>query len=385
VELAEVTGFDLERRVVLADRFFDETREIPYDSLIVAAGAGQSYFGHDEFALYAPGMKTLDDAMELRRRIFGALELAETSTTPEERDHWMTIAIVGAGPTGVELAGQIRELATRSLEGDFRDIDPSKLRVLLLDAGKEPLATFGDRLSGKAAQALERMGVELVMNARVTKVDAEGVELTGPDGPGRITAGSVIWAAGVEASPLAQLLGAATGAAVDRAGRVSVQPDLTLPGHPEVFALGDMTSLDHLPGVAEVAMQGGIHAAMTIMRRLRGDSRSIPFKYRDLGNLATIGRFQAVMSVGKLRVSGFPAWVAWLVVHMAFMSGVGNRVSTFFRWAGAMIGHQRQERDFSVGRTAGDVSTPDSVRASFMPNRFPATSDVASGPPGPKG
>jgi NADH dehydrogenase len=371
VELAEVTGFDLKRRVVLVDRFVDMTREIPYDSLIVAAGAGQSYFGHDEFAMYAPGMKTLDDAVELRRRIFGSLELAETALTPEEQTHWMTVVVVGAGPTGVELAGQIRELATRSLRGDFRNIDPAKVRVLLLDAGKEPLATFGNQLSGKAARVLEHLGVELMMRRRVTNVDATGVDVDGPDGPQRISAGVVIWAAGVQASPLAAKLAEASGAEVDRAGRIAVERDLTLPGHPEVFAVGDMVALDKLPGVAEVAMQGGLHSARTIVRRVYGDERVIPFKYRDLGNMATIGRYQAVLSVGESRMSGFPAWLAWVFVHLAFLAGAGSRASTFFRWVGAIVGHRREERDFSVGRTAGDVSLPDEVRAKLIPQGFP--------------
>ncbi len=376
VEMAEVTGVDLEAKVVHAMRFFQTPMEIPYDSLIVAAGAGQSYFGHDEFSLFAPGMKTVDDALEIRRRVLGALEMAETAPGPEERDTWMTMVIVGAGPTGVELAGQIRELAVRSLKGDFRRIDPTKVRVVLVDGGAEPLATFGDALSMRAAHSLERMGVKLMMGARVTGVDGTGVDVLLKDGSERIASHTVIWAAGVQASPLGTMLAEATGAELDRAGRISVLPDLTLPGHPEVFVVGDMISLNHLPGVAEVAMQGGLHAANSILRRLRGEAESatLPFRYRDLGSLATIGRFRAVMSFGKIRLSGFPAWVAWCFVHLAFLTSFGNRFTTILRWAGAMIGRSRSERSFSVGRTAGDVSMPDKVRAAILPPRFPGIS-----------
>ena len=244
VVLAEVTGFDLDARVVHASAPADlRPIELPYDSLIVAAGASQSYFGHDEFALHAPGMKTIDDALELRRRFFGAFEMAETATDPIERDRWLTIVVVGAGPTGVELAGQVRELATRSLRGEFRNVDPTSVRVLLLDGGDEPLATFGDRLSGKATKELERLGVELRMDSRVVGVDANGVDVLGKDGARtRIDAYTTVWAAGVQASPLAAKLAEASGATLDRAGRIAVADDLTIPGHPEVFAIGDMAT-----------------------------------------------------------------------------------------------------------------------------------------------
>jgi NADH:ubiquinone reductase (H+-translocating) len=253
-------GFDLERRVLRAGTIPGEEREYPYDSLIVAAGAGQSYFGHDEYALIAPGMKTIDDALELRRRVYGAFELAESSLDERQRGFWLTLVVVGGGPTGVELAGQVRELAVRSLRRDFRTIDPSSVRVILADGGAEPLAIFGDRLSSRAAAALATMGVDLRMHTRVVGVDAFGVDVEGPGGKDRITAGTVIWAAGVQASPLARLLAEATGASTDRAGRIAVLPDLSLPGHPEVFAVGDMTTINNLPGVCEVAMQGACMA-----------------------------------------------------------------------------------------------------------------------------
>jgi NADH:quinone reductase (non-electrogenic) len=371
VELLEVVDFDLERRIVHAVRPPDEPVELPYDSLIVAAGAGQSYFGHDDFALYAPGMKTIDDAMELRRRIFGAFEQAETATDVDERSTWLTVVVVGAGPTGVELAGQIRELASRSLRQEFRTIDPAAVRVLLVDGGDEPLPSFGDRLSAAAADELRRLGVELHMQARVTGIDAEGVDVETKTGSERIAARTVVWAAGVAASPLAAKLASATGAAVDRAGRISVNEDLSLPGHPEVFAVGDMVAFENLPGVAEVAMQGGLHAANTIRRRLRGDTRVVRYRYRDLGSVATIGRFRAVCSVHGVRLSGLPAWIVWMFVHLAFLNGFGDRFSTLRRWATSMIGRSRPERVFSVAHTGGDLSAPAPVRDRIEPNRFP--------------
>ena len=377
VVLAEVTDFDLDARVVHASSPADlEKFEIPYDSLIVAAGANQSYFGHDEFARYAPGMKTIDDARELRRRIFGAFEMAEVTTAVVERERWLTIVIVGAGPTGVELAGQVRELATRSLRGEFRNIDPESVRVLLVDGGKHPLATFGDRLSQGAAKQLERLGVELRMGARVVGVDVNGVDIAEADGnTSRIDAYTTIWAAGVQASPLAAQLAEASGATTDRAGRIAVNPDLTIPGHPEVFALGDMTTLNNLPGVAEVAMQGGLHAANTILRRLKGEEAR-PFKYRDLGTVATIGRFRAVASVRKLRLSGFAGWVIWFFVHLAFLTGFGNRLSTMVHWLRSMLGRDRAEREFSIAHTGGDLSLPTSVREIVEPTLFPNAESV---------
>jgi NADH:ubiquinone reductase (H+-translocating) len=376
VELATVTGFDLSRRVVHTESIPGYRRDFSYDSLIVAAGVNQSYFGHDEFALIAPGMKTIDDALELRRRIYGAFELAEGLEDPEERPFWLTVVIVGAGPTGVELAGQVRELAARALRRDFRSIDPSSVRVLLLDGGKQPLASFGDRLSERATRNLEDMGVELRMGCRVVGVDAFGVDVEGPTGAERIDAGSTIWAAGVQASPLAEELAKASGAETDRAGRIAVLPDLTLPGHSEVFAVGDMATVNNLPGVCEVAMQGGLHAANTVRRRLKGDDKAVPFKYRDLGSAAAIGRFKAIVSFRGVRLSGFPGWMVWLFVHLAFLNGFGNRLTTLWRWARAMIGRARPERVFSVGRTGGDLSLPEKVRAQVMPSPFPVIDAV---------
>jgi NADH dehydrogenase len=370
VECAEVTAFDLDQRIVHANVLGLQAREIPYDSLIVAAGVNQSYFGHDEYSLYAPGMKTIDDALELRRRIFGAFEMAEVIAEPAERERWLTVAVVGAGPTGVELAGQIRELAARSLRGEFRSFEASSVRVVLLDGGKEPLATFGDQLSDKAAKALERLGVELRMGARVVGVDASGVDISEAGTTNRLDTYTTIWAAGVEASPLAAELAKATGAELDRAGRIAVLPDLTLPGHPEVFVVGDMMALDKLPGVAEVAMQGGLHAANTIVRRLK-DKPGVPFSYRDLGSAATIGRFRSVVDFHGIRLSGFPGWVIWALVHLTFLTGFGNRLSTLLKWTRSFIGRGRPEREFSVMHTGGDLSLPPEVRAIVQPNPLP--------------
>lgn len=372
VLLAEVTGFDLDDRVVHAVAPGNvDSLDLHYDSLIVAAGAGQSYFGHDELARHAPGMKTIDDALELRRRFFGAFEMAELTTEPDERRRWLTVVIVGGGPTGVELAGQVRELATRSLRNEFRSIDPSSVRVIVVDGGDEPLATFGDRLSHAARNELDGLGVELQMHSRVVGVDPDGVDVLGPDGvKSRIEAHTTVWAAGVQASPLTQLLADQSGATLDRAGRIEVADDLSLPGHPEVFAIGDMATYQHLPGVAEVAMQGGLHAANTIARRLDGKP-SATFTYRDLGSVAAVGRFRAIASVRGLRLSGFPGWLVWFFVHLAFLSGYGNRLTTMLRWMRSMVGRGRAERQISTAHVGGDLSLPSSVRSIIQPTPFP--------------
>jgi NADH dehydrogenase len=291
----------------------------------------------------------------------------------------MTIVVVGGGPTGVEIAGQIRELATRSLRHEFRNIDPASMRVILVDAGEEPLATFGHNLSGRARKELEALGVELVMGARVTKVDVTGVTMQCGEETQHIDTRVVVWAAGVQASPLATKLAEASGAEVDRAGRLAVNADLTLPGHPEVFAVGDMTTLNHLPGVAEVAMQGSLHAASTIVRRLRGDNRALPFVYRDLGSVATIGRFRAIFSFKQIRLSGAPAWFVWAGVHLAFLNGYANRLTTGVHWIRSMVGRSRAERVFSVAHTGGDLSAPEQVRAVVEPNPYPALQKLADG------
>jgi NADH dehydrogenase len=342
VMLGEVTHIDLAARELALDTIGESTR-VPYDSLIVAAGAGQSYFGHDEFAEHAPGMKTIDDALELRGRIFGAFEMAELDS--DQRAEWLTFVVVGAGPTGVELVGQIAELSRRALKRNYRSFDPSTARIIVIDGADAVLPPFPEPLQRRARQDLERIGVEVRLGALVTGVDPHGLEIKLKDGStDRIEARTKIWAAGVQASPLGRMLGEQSDAKVDRAGRVSVQPDCTLPGHPEVFVIGDMMSLNRLPGLAEVAMQSGIHASRTITRRLEGDSSERPFHYRDLGTMATIARFRAVVSIGRLRITGLLGWLMWLFVHLTFLTGFNNRIAAVANWAVAFLGRSRPQR-----------------------------------------
>ncbi len=317
-------------------------------SLIVSAGAQQSYFGHDEFGRWAPGMKSVSDALELRGRILGAFEIAEAQADLDEARRWLTFAVVGGGPTGVELAGQIAELSRRSLRGNFRRIDPSSARVMLFEGGREILPNFGRSLSAKARRELERQGVEVNTETTVTGVDSDGIDVSGSGGEmRRVGAKTKVWAAGVEASPLARLLSEQSGAEVDKAGRVKVMKDCTLPGNPDTFAIGDMMALDDLPGVAEVAMQQGLYAARSIKRRIAGKQVSPEFHYRDLGSLATVSRFKAVASFGPLRFSGFIGWVLWMVVHLAFLTGFKNRLVALLHWAISFIGRGRVERAIS--------------------------------------
>ncbi|WP_116452980.1 NAD(P)/FAD-dependent oxidoreductase [Blastococcus litoris] len=376
VVLGEVTDIDLAARTVTST-VLGRTSVHPYDELIVAAGAGQSYFGNDRFAEFAPGMKSIDDALELRGRIFGAFELAELATEQAEIDRLMTFVVVGAGPTGVEMAGQIAELAHRTLKKDFRNIDPRTARIILLDAAPMVLPSFGERLGGRARRQLNDMGVEVQLGAMVTDVDENGLEIKDSDGEvRRINAATKIWAAGVQASPLARQLGEQSGAEVDRAGRVAVLPDLTLPGHPEVHVVGDMMSLDKLPGVAQVAIQGGRYAADAIKRRLAGKPAAEPFHYFDKGSMATISRFSAVADIGKFKFGGFIAWVLWLVVHLMYIVGFKSRVTTVFHWLISFLGRGRSQRvatqqqvfgrlalenlgpDFEASKTGGPKASP---------------------------
>ena len=344
VLLGDVTQIDLAARTVTSQAPTGST-VTAYDSLIVAAGATQSYFGNDQFADHAPGMKTIDDALELRGRIFGSFELAELADDPAEIDRWLTFVVVGAGPTGVEMAGQIAELARRALPGDFRRIDPRTARVVLLDAAPQVLGAFGDHLSEKAAAQLRRIKIEVQLGAKVVDVDAGGIEVEDASGSRRrIEAATKIWAAGVAGSPLGQQLAEQSGATLDRSGRIHVLPDLTLPGHPEVYVLGDMIALDSLPGVAQVAIQGAKYAAKDISRRLRGGAPVGPFHYRDKGSMATVSRFQAVASVGPVRLSGFIAWLMWLAVHLVYIIGFKHRLTTLLHWTVSFLGRGRSER-----------------------------------------
>ena len=342
--LSEVTRINLASRTITGEKLAKVT-VLKYDYLVVAAGAGQSYFGNEHFATFAPGMKTIDDALELRARIFGSLEIAELTQSEDERRALMTFVVVGAGPTGVEMAGQIAELTRHTLVKSFRRIDTRQCRVLLLDAAQAVLAPFGPNLSAAAKKELEKHGVEVMLGAMVTNVDATGLDVKHSDGTEeRILASCKVWAAGVQASPLGRTLAEQSGAELDRAGRIAVNPDLTLPGHPEVFVVGDMINLDKLPGVAQVAIQGGRYAAKKIAGEVSGSPVGAPFKYFDKGSMAVISRFGAITKMGKIEITGFIAWVAWLFVHILYVVGFKHRITTLLHWAITFIGQGRSER-----------------------------------------
>jgi NADH dehydrogenase len=347
--LAEVTGIDADQRKVLARRPLGEQVEFGYDYLILACGVRQSYFGHDEYAAFAPGMKTVEDAMRIRRRIFGAFEMAESASDPAERQRWLTFALVGAGPTGVELAGQVREVATQTLRKEYRNIKPEDARVLLFDGGKAPLAMFGPKLSAMATRDLKKLGVELHMGSIVTEADLQGVQVKDHDGHvTRYEVGTILWTAGVQAPALAAEVAKATGAEQDRAGRLVVDKDLTIPGHPDILVTGDMMSLDKLPGVAEVAMQTGYYAGRKVTLQSIGQTQDKPFKYHDLGSAAYISRGRAVVSTKRLHFGGFIGWVAWLFIHIGFLTGWRNRVGALFGWWFAFTRDMRRERGFTI-------------------------------------
>jgi NADH:ubiquinone reductase (H+-translocating) len=336
VLLGDVQGIDLDAKTVTSKLMTMQT-VTHFDSLIVAAGAQQSYFGNDHFATFAPGMKTIDDALELRGRILGAFEAAEVTTDHAERERRLTFVVVGAGPTGVELAGQIAELADRTLAGSFRTIQPSECRVLLIEGAGAVLPPMGPKLGAKAQHRLEKMGVEIQLNALVTNVDYMGVTVKGKDGEERrIECACKVWSAGVQASPLGRMIAEqSTGTEVDRAGRVVVEPDLTVKGHPLVFVVGDLMSVPGVPGMAQGAIQGARYATKLIKRSVRGQddpANRAPFKYRDKGSMATISRFSAVAKVGNLEFGGFIAWLAWLVLHLVYLVGFKNRFTTLVTW-----------------------------------------------------
>ena len=365
--IAEMTGLDAAGRRVQARRPLGEQIEFGYDYLVLAAGVRQSYFGHDEYAPIAPGMKTIEDALKIRRRIFGAFEMAESADDPAERARWLTFALVGAGPTGVELAGQIREVATKTLRKEYRHIQPEDARVLLFDGGSAPLAMFGPKLSGMAARQLGKLGVELHMGSIVTHVDPGGLEVKNHDGAvTRHLCGNVLWTAGVEAPPLAAAVAKATGAQQDRAGRLLCGKDLSLPGHPDILVTGDMMSLDKLPGVAEVAMQTGLYAGRRISHESQGQTYGKPFRYHDLGSAAYISRGRAVVSAFKMHFGGFPGWVVWLFIHIGFLTSFRNRIGALVSWWFAFTRDLRRERSFTIddmsvaayGGQAGSVASP---------------------------
>ncbi|EHI10937.1 NADH dehydrogenase [Mycolicibacterium thermoresistibile ATCC 19527] len=344
VLLGDVTRIDLTNRRV-ESVLLGHTYSTPYDSLIVAAGAGQSYFGNDHFAEFAPGMKTIDDALELRARILGAFEQAERSSDAKRREKLLTFTVVGAGPTGVEMAGQIAELAKYTLKGTFRSIDPAtEARVILLDAAPAVLPTMGEKLGKKAQARLEKMGVEIQLGAMVTDVDRNGITVKDSDGTvRRIESACKVWSAGVSASPLGKDLAEQSGAELDRAGRVKVLPDLSLPGHPNVFVVGDMAAVEGVPGMAQGAIQGARHAAKLIKNELKGADPADrePFQYFDKGSMATVSRFSAVAKIGPLEFGGFIAWLAWLFLHLVYIVGFKARLTTALSWIVTFLGSHR--------------------------------------------
>ncbi len=334
--LAEVKHLDLDRRVVTAVAPDGRSLELPYDTLVVAGGATHAYFGRDEWAEFAPGMKTLDDARHLRSHILSAFEMGELATDPAERARYLTFVVVGAGPTGVELVGQVAELAHKVLPRDYRSIDTTEARILLVEAAPAVLGPFHPKLQRYTRQRLEKMGVEVRLNTMAVALDHDGLTVKGPDGEERIPARTKIWAAGVQASPLARMLAEATGAETDRAGRVAVLPDCTLPGHPEVYAVGDMVSLNELPGVAQPAIQEGKYVGKVIRARLEGDTDVKPFRYFDKGSMATIGHLHAVADSRGLRFTGLLGYTMWGLIHVLYLVGWGNRLGTLYTWARAL-------------------------------------------------
>jgi NADH dehydrogenase len=344
--LATVTDFDVEQKCVRALRPNGSGLQIPYDYLIMATGVGQSYAGRDEFARYAPGMKTIGDALTIRRKVLSAFEIADSATDPGQRDRWLTFVVVGGGPSGVELAGQIRELATTTLRDDFQHIAPEDAQVLLFEQTEAVLTSFGRKFSARATMSLRKLGVDLRLRAAVTDVDEHGVEVRGQDGTcSRFEAGTVLWAAGIRSSTVADALAKAAGAEQDMAGRIKVTPHCTIPGHPEIFVVGDLMALDQLPSIAEVAKQSGRYAGLCIRDRVEHRKRQRkPFEYNHLGMAAYLARGRAIVSFGPITLSGFLGWLAWLLLHITFLAGIRNRFGTILSWLVTFSRGSRRER-----------------------------------------
>ena len=344
VLLGEVKNIDPEcRRLTLADG------EIRYDTLIVAAGLENHYYGHNEWGRNAPGLKSLEDSATIRQKVFLAFEVAERETDPNQRRPWLTFVVVGSGPTGVELTGMLAEIARDTLRGDFRSFRPEESEIILVDAAARVLPSFPPELSTKAIESLQGLGVTVRTGMRVTAIDAKGIVLEGSGGAERIASRTVLWAAGVAGSPLGRMLAEKTGAALDRQGRVKVNPDLTLPGHPEIFVVGDLADIqgrdgNPLPGLAPVATQGGRHAARLIGRRLRGEDPGEPFKYFDKGTMAVIGRHAAVADIGPFHFGGILAWLMWLFIHLLLLVNFESRLVVFIRWAFSYFTYSRGSR-----------------------------------------
>jgi NADH dehydrogenase len=368
--LGEVTGFDVERRVV-----FTKEREVPYDSLIVATGSRHHYFGHPEWETFAPGLKTLEDAQEIRRRILTAFESAEMEPDPARRRAWLTFVIVGGGPTGVELAGALGEIANDTLQGEFRNIRPEEAQIFLVEAAPRILAPYPPELSAKAEHSLHKLGVLTLTGARVVAIDRDGVDLEVSGTRRHIESHTVLWAAGVHASELGASLAAQAGGELDRAGRITVEPDLTLPGHPEVFVLGDLAGATTAgtpaeAAVAPVAIQHGRYAARLIDARLKGESLDA-FRYRDRGSLATIGRASAVAVIAGQNLSGWFAWVTWLFVHLMYLVGFQNRLLVFIQWAFQYVTFNRRAR-LITGEPPPGLRAPESSQGSGEPRHIKA-------------
>ncbi len=353
VLLAEARSVDLSAKVVGLDE-----GSVPYDYLIVATGARHSYFGHEDWAAFAPGLKSIGDALEIRRRVLSAFELAEREDDPAVRQAWLTFVIVGAGPTGVELSGALCEIAQHALARDFRRINPAQARVILLEGSDRVLPPYTPELSEKARKQLVRLGVDVRTGQKVTAIDGEGVAV----GSDRIAPRTVLWAAGVAGSGF----GRALGVPLDRAGRVLVGPDLAIPGHPDVFVVGDLACLVQdgvqVPGVAPAAMQEARHAAKNVLHAIRGEA-PLPFRYRNKGSLATIGRSAAVADLGKIKLSGPLAWLAWLLLHLLFLVGFRNRIIVLFEWAWSFVSYDRGAR-LITGPLQRDPDQPRAERPS---------------------
>lgn len=371
VLMSEVGGFDLERRFVVT-----EEAQIAYDYLIVAAGAGHSYFGHEDWEVFAPGLKTIEDALEIRRRILLAFELAERQTASGESPVPLNFVVVGGGPTGVELAGTLAEISRHALTHEFRSIDPARTHILLIEGGPRVLPAYAEDLSRSAEEQLKQLGIEVRTSTMVTQVEAGAVDI----GHTRLPATVVLWAAGVAASPLGKKLTSA----VDRAGKVPVQPDLSLPGHPEVFVIGDLAAAKDetgkmLPGVAPVAIQQGKFVAKLIQQEVEGEPGTSPrpaFHYWDKGSLATIGRAAAVAQFGKIHISGFIAWLSWLFVHILFLIGFRNRLLVFIQWAWSYVTYERGARLITGSTYLPGWTGPDGPKR--VTNEQPAPQEISS-------
>ncbi len=372
--LADVHDIDLERKVVRANAADGRPLDLPYDTLVVAAGATHSYFGKDKFAEFAPGMKTVEDARYLRDGILLKFEMAEVAIDPQERAEWLTFVVIGAGPTGVELVGQIAELAHSVLPRDYRSVDTTEARIILLEGADAVLPSFRRKLQSYTKRRLEQMGVEVRLGTLAVDMDNRSVTVQGPNGLETIRTRTRIWAAGVQASPLARILAEQTGVETDRAGRIPVEPDCTLPRHAEVFAIGDMVSLCGLPGVAQPAIQEGKYVATVIKARLDGAPHPHPFRYFDKGSMATIGYRSAVADAFGVRVTGLLAYLIWALIHVAYLVGWGNRLGTLYTWARALwFSHSRAHRIITFGQAGTPAALARAVRPTPIEPVAPAS------------